>query len=70
MLIEDLYRAPWHESVMEVIKQMANQGMSLDEFLIMEITDWEKSDKYKQMVEGGNYYRHKMDIDKKNENLK
>ncbi|WP_346234511.1 phage portal protein [Lysinibacillus telephonicus] len=70
MLIEDLYRAPWHESVMEVIKQMANQGMSLDEFLIMEITDWEKSDKYKQMVEGGNYYRHKMDIDKKERKLK
>lgn len=71
MLIEDLYRAPWHEQAVEVIKQMANQSLlTLEEWLLMEIGDWEASDKFTQMVKGGEYYRHKMAIDTKERKLK
>lgn len=66
MLIEDLFRAPWHERALaELVK-----GMMTDEQLLAAIVkDWETSDKRKWMVIGERYYRTKMDIEKKQQDI-
>ncbi|MCL6616596.1 MAG: phage portal protein, partial [Anoxybacillus ayderensis] len=66
MLIEDLFRAPWHEQVLSEL----SKGIMTDEQLLAAIVkDWETSDKRKLMVLGERYYRTKMDIEKKNQDI-
>ncbi|NNU96183.1 phage portal protein [Anoxybacillus sp. EFIL] len=66
MLIEDLFRAPWHEQVLSEL----SKGIMTDEQLLAAIVkDWETSDKRKLMVIGERYYRTKMDIEKKNQDI-
>lgn len=66
MLIEDLFRAPWHEQVLSEL----SKGIMTDEQLLAAIVkDWETSDKRKLMVLGERYYRTKMDIEKKQQDI-
>lgn len=62
MLIEDLYRAPWHERMNEVIKDMIDDVTTDLEILVQEIQEWEKSERRKNMVTGELYYLNKTDI--------
>lgn len=66
MLIEDLFRAPWHEQVLSEL----SKGIMTDEQLLGAIVkDWETSEKRKWMVIGDRYYRTKMDIEKKQQDI-
>lgn len=65
MLIEDLFRPRWHEQMEEVIKNMVASVIKNDQILLIEISDWEKSDKRKLMLIGAKYYKGKMDIEEK-----
>lgn len=66
MLIEDLFRAPWHEQVLSEL----SKGIMTDEQLLAAIVkDWETSEKRKWMVIGDRYYRTKMDIEKKQQDI-
>ena len=62
MLIEDLYRAPWHERMNEVIENMVNSVITDLEVLVQEIKEWENSERRKNMVIGEQYYLNKADI--------
>ena len=62
MLIEDLYRAPWHERMNEVIKNMINDVITDHEILIQEIQEWETSERRRNMITGELYYLNKADI--------
>ncbi|MEK3886541.1 phage portal protein [Bacillus sp. FSL K6-3431] len=70
MLIEDLYRAPWHERMVSVISDMVNNVITDDEILVKEIQDWEKSETRKNMLTGELYYRNKADILQKEQKIK
>ena len=62
MLIEDLYRAPWHERMESVITDMVNSVITDDEVLVQEIQAWEKAETRANMIVGELYYRNKTDI--------
>lgn len=66
MLIEDLYRPRWHEKMEEVIRSMRKEAfLSDEEMILLHVNEWLESAKRKTMIEGGNYYKHIMAIDKK-----
>ena len=67
MLLEDLYRAPWHERMEGVIQKMVDEvnNIKSEEILQLDLQEWEKSDKRKLMVIGEQYYKNKTDISKK-----
>lgn len=69
MLIEDLFRAPWHERMNEVIKEMVNGVITDEEVLIQEIKEWEKSEKRMSMIVGELYYRNKANILEKEQQI-
>jgi SPP1 family phage portal protein len=62
MLIEDLFRRPYHEHLNDIIKNMVDGVISENEVLVNEIKDWLKSDVRKGMLEGEAYYRNKTEI--------
>lgn len=62
MLIEDLYRAPWHERMVKVIADMVDSVITDDEVLVQEIQEWEISERRKNMITGELYYLNKADI--------
>jgi SPP1 family phage portal protein len=71
MLIEDLYRKPFHEKVKDMIANFVKDGISEQDILVKEIKEWEASDKRKLMVIGEQYYKNKTEIrDKKTAELK
>lgn len=69
MLIEDLYRAPWHERMNEVINNMVNGVITDTEVLTQEIQEWENSERRKNMVTGELYYLNKTDILEKEQKI-
>lgn len=69
MLIEDLYRAPWHERMNEVIKDMVDSVITDTEVLAQEIQEWENSDTRKNMIIGELYYRNKTAILEKKQKI-
>ncbi|GIN37808.1 phage portal protein [Heyndrickxia oleronia] len=69
MLIEDLFRAPWHEQMIGVIQEMVDNVISDNEILAKEIQEWENSETRKTMITGELYYRNKTDILKKEQNI-
>ncbi|MGZ0086910.1 hypothetical protein ACWNXI_15445 [Caldibacillus thermoamylovorans] len=60
MLIEDLFRAPWHE---RALAELAKGIMTDEQLLAAIVKDWETSEKRNLMLLGDRYYRTKMDID-------
>lgn len=62
MLIEDLYRRPYHEELGDIINDMVNSVISDEEVLVKELKEWEASDKRKLMIVGERYYLNKTDI--------
>ena len=70
MLLEDLYRAPWHERMVGVIADMVDSVITDDEVLIQEIQEWENSETRANMVTGELYYRNKADILNKEQKIK
>jgi SPP1 family phage portal protein len=62
MLIEDLFRRPYHEYLNDIIKNMVDGVISENDVLVNEIKDWLKSDVRKGMLEGEAYYRNKTEI--------
>ncbi|KAA0944087.1 phage portal protein [Sporosarcina sp. ANT_H38] len=70
MLIEDLYRAPWHERMESVITDMVNSVITDDEVLVQEIQAWEKAETRANMIIGELYYRNKTDIMLKEQKIK
>ncbi|MET3657846.1 phage portal protein [Sporosarcina psychrophila] len=70
MMVEDLYRAPWHEQMNEVISDMVNSVITDDEILINEIQEWENSERRKNMITGELYYLNKVDIREKKQKVK
>lgn len=71
MLIEDLYREPWHERVVkEVMAELTGSLMTDEEVLLLEIEEWEKSETRQNMVTGELYYLNKTDILKKEQEIK
>lgn len=62
MLIEDLFRAPWHEQMNEVIKNMVDNVITDHEILVQEIKEWETSERRRNMITGEQYYLNKTDI--------
>lgn len=69
MLIEDLYRAPWHERMNEVIKDMVEDVITDTEVLAQEIQEWEISERRKNMITGELYYLNKTDILQKEQKI-
>jgi SPP1 family phage portal protein len=69
MLIEDLFRRPYHEHLNDIIKNMVDGVISENEVLVNEIKDWLKSDVRKGMLEGEAYYRNKTDIRNKMQDI-
>lgn len=69
MLIEDLYRAPWHERMEGVIKAMVDNVIADDELFKKEIQEWEDSERRKNMITGELYYLNKADILKKEQKI-
>lgn len=69
MLIEDLYRAPWHERMVKVIEDMVNSVITDEEILVKEIKEWENSDRRKNMIVGEQYYLNKTDILQKEQKI-
>ncbi|AMQ22243.1 MULTISPECIES: phage portal protein [Geobacillus] len=66
MLIEDLFRAPWHE---RALAELAKGIMTDEQLLAAIVKDWETSEKRNLMLLGDRYYRTKMDIEKKNQEI-
>lgn len=62
MLIEDLYRAPYHERLGNIISNMVENIVSDEKLLIEEITAWETGERRKQMIKGEQYYLNRADI--------
>lgn len=69
MLIEDLYRAPWHERMNEVIKNMVESVITDTEVLVQEIQEWENSERRKNMITGELYYLNKTAILEKEQKI-
>lgn len=69
MLIEDLYRAPWHEQMNEVIKDMVDNAITDKEMFVDKIEEWLVSDARKNMITGEQYYRNKTDILSKEQDI-
>lgn len=69
MLIEDLYRAPWHERMNEVIKNMVEDVITDVEILVQEIKEWEDSEVRSNMIVGERYYLNKTDILQKKQKI-
>lgn len=69
MLIEDLYRAPWHERMNEVIKNMVEDVITDLEILVQEIKEWEDSEVRANMIIGERYYLNKTDILEKKQKI-
>ncbi|MEC1716619.1 phage portal protein [Schinkia azotoformans] len=66
MLIEDLYRRPYHEYLNDIIKNMVDGVISENEMIVQEIKEWLNCEIRKNMIIGESYYRNKTDIrDKK-----
>ncbi|MGN7402749.1 phage portal protein [Cytobacillus praedii] len=65
MVIEDLFRRPYHEYLNDIIKNMVDGVISENEVLVQEIKDWLASDVRKSMLVGEAYYLNKTDIQKK-----
>jgi SPP1 family phage portal protein len=62
LLIEDLFRRPYHDYLNDIIKNMVDGVISENDVLVNEIKDWLKSDVRKGMLEGEAYYRNKTEI--------
>ncbi|TCJ01503.1 phage portal protein [Cytobacillus praedii] len=65
MVIEDLFRRPYHEHLNDIIKNMVDGVISENEVLVQEIKDWLASDVRKSMLVGEAYYLNKTDIHEK-----
>ena len=67
MLIEDLFRAPWHERMKGVVQKMVDnvENIKSEEVLQLDLQEWERSEKRKLMITGEQYYKNKTDIVKK-----
>lgn len=65
MVIEDLFRKPYHEYLNDIIKNMVDGVISENEVLVQEIKDWLASDVRKSMLVGEAYYLNKTDIREK-----
>jgi SPP1 family phage portal protein len=65
LLIEDLYRRPYHEQLNDIIKNMVEGVISENEVLVQEIKEWLSSDTRKSMLAGEAYYLNKTDIREK-----
>lgn len=63
MLIEDLFRAPWHERMKGVIQDMIDGTATDTEVLAMEIEEWQSSDRRLNMITGEQYYLNKTAIE-------
>ncbi|MDQ0269950.1 phage portal protein [Cytobacillus purgationiresistens] len=70
MLIEDLYRAPWHERMVKVIEGMVSSVITDNDMLAKEIQEWENSETRNNMITGELYYLNKTDILKKEQKIK
>lgn len=64
MLIEDLFRRPYHEQLNEIVTQMVDGMITDTEILENEILEFEKSKKRKLMLIGEAYYQNETDIRK------
>ena len=62
MLVEDLYKRPYHEYLNDIIRRMVGEGLTINDVLVQELKDWKASYSYKSMLTGENYYLEKMDI--------
>lgn len=62
MMIEDLYRRPYHEHLNDIIKNMIDGVITDNEILVREIKEWLASETRKNMLTGEAYYRNKTDI--------
>lgn len=71
MLIEDLFREPWHErAVREVMKDLVDGLMTDEQVLLLEIDEWEKSETRANMITGERYYLNEADILSKEQEIK
>jgi SPP1 family phage portal protein len=64
MMIEDIFRKPYHEHLNDIIKNMVAGVISDNEMLVKEIKEWQSSEARALMIEGEAYYRNKTDIRK------
>ncbi|KMY49224.1 phage portal protein [Peribacillus loiseleuriae] len=69
MMIEDLFRRPYHEYLNDIIKNMVDGVISENEVLVREIKEWLESDTRKSMLVGEAYYRNKTDIREKKRDI-
>lgn len=69
MLLEDLFKAPWHERMGKVISDMVQDITPDIDILAMEIKEWEDSERRKNMITGEQYYLNKTDIQKKTQKI-
>ncbi|MEH7392409.1 phage portal protein [Bacillus sp. JJ1474] len=69
MLIEDLFRAPWHEQMKGVIQAMVDSVITDEKILLLEIKEWENSETRKNMIIGEQYYKNKVDIRNKKQKV-
>ncbi|MBY0122164.1 phage portal protein [Bacillus sp. S/N-304-OC-R1] len=62
MVIEDLYRKPYHEYLNDIINNMVEGVITENNMLVKEIKEWLDSETRKIMLVGEAYYRNKTDI--------
>lgn len=62
MLIEDLFRRPYHEQLNDIVKEMIDGMITETEVLENEILEWKKSDRRNLMLTGEAYYKNRTDI--------
>lgn len=63
MLVEDLlFGRPYHEKLVDIIKDMVNNVIKDNDMLLHEINDWEISEKRNLMILGERYYRNRTDL--------
>lgn len=68
MLVEDLFKAPYHEKLGSIINNMVAGAITDEEMLFQEVVAWEGGARRKLMLDGERYYLNKGDIkDKKQE---
>jgi SPP1 family phage portal protein len=62
MMIEDLFRRPYHEYLNDIIKNMVDGVITENEMLVKEIKEWQASEVRTKMIAGEAYYLNKTDI--------
>lgn len=56
MLIEDLYRAPWHERMVAKIKKLVQDSMTFEEYIALQVEEWLVNPERETMIQGEKYY--------------